>query len=232
LHQPDDAEHLIHEIRNFETDLEYPWRVDILGIENTLHFDFLTSENPNRPLKQEIDALQKMQNLQDKLSGIFYNNSEPNGLNDLFKEGKEGLNIYDDINEENKSDFFGLVLLSMQAIALGENTPPRSRQNIVGPYIRIIENEPVMGPENALFLVQVEICCGMYKDAKKRLERIIDTDIEPFMYRNKVSKWTKEFVSEWVEPDMDTFEFRKNLPWFSNRSANYWSFVLDYLNEN
>ena len=224
LHFDENYGTLIHELEylNEVIDFKEPWLVDLLALEHRSDHNLLTNQN-----HWIYDTLRLVQNLVSKLD-VSRKSKEKDV--ELFNIAKEGLFAFNSLSESMKQDFSCLCLLSIQAMAISatfEELKESKINHMMKVALEEIVEQPTMGIENLLFNFQVLISLGEEEEAMELLDALLEDGIRPFTPEVSYTETISALVEEWVRGKRDRTKknFRKELPWFSSRSEEYWSGV-------
>ena len=230
LHFEENYDALIHDLKhmNEEVDWKEPWLVDLLALEHCSDHHLLTNQN-----HWTYNTLKLVKKLIDKLD-VSRKSEEKD--EELFLIAKEGLSLFNALDENIKEDFSCLCILSIQAMAISATFDELKDSKIsymMKAALGEIVEQSTMGIENLLFNFQVLISIGEEEEAMELLDALLEDGIRPFTPEVSYTETISALVEEWVRGKRDRTKknFRKELPWFSARSEEYWAGVQKLLRQ-
>ena len=230
LHFEENYDTLIHDLKNLNEKIDFkePWLADLLALERRSDHHLLTNQN-----HWIYPILKLVQKLIIKLDVSHKGKGKDE---DIFLVAKEGLSAFNSLDENIKKDFSCLCILSIQAMAISasfEELKESKINHMMKVALEEIVEQPTMGIENLLFNFQVLISLGEEEEAMELLDALLEDGIRPFTPEVSYAETISALVEEWVlgKRDRTKKHFRKELPWFSSRSEEYWSGVQKILKE-
>jgi hypothetical protein len=219
LHFEENHEHLIHELRHMNEELGWkePWLVDLLALEHSN--DHLLFTNQNHWSHDYLISIRDLMKILDSLRL----SEEKDDMH--FAIANKSLSLFNSLDEKAKEDFSSLCILSLQAFVLSAThvslTQNRSKIDTALEYIL---EQPTMGVGNLLFVLQVLVATKREEEAIQLLDTLLEHGIRPFTPEVPYAETISSLVKEWVDEKEDWTKknFRKELPWFSSRSEEYW----------
>ena len=222
--------YVIHDLKNLNEKIDFkePWLADLLALERRSDHHLLT--NQNHWIYPILKLVQKL------IIKLDVSRKGKGKDEDIFLVAKEGLSAFNSLDENIKKDFSCLCILSIQAMAISasfEELKESKINHMMKVALEEIVEQPTMGIENLLFNFQVLISLGEEEEAMELLDALLEDGIRPFTPEVSYAETISALVEEWVlgKRDRTKKHFRKELPWFSSRSEEYWSGVQKILKE-